>query len=632
MSSPDAVQSTYALLGDDWSEESLDWKALHPGPLPPPLLDDIDWIIPPKKPGEKRKLHADYVRRKAIETQASHSVRLDKQRALTFGTYEATVMMDSRDLFYKHSVQRRDVNNQLIDDWDHYHVDLTDRPVPFGWALVPCVAMRLCEIDGVLHVHATRYAEDIWGSWDKNERSPFPGYYDRNDDFSHNHPLPVNPPRVLRIPIANWLRRPLQMLFHTAAYLYYHRCQDVGSVGRHACLDRRLEAYYHELMSNLFTEFCELTQLRLDGHLEGPVEYLSCLQAHLFREWCQDGASCHTAEFSGQLLRILPYIYQQDASQLDWEGAYWPRASSLWRYTMTRDSLFAFWRMHRSLALDFYTDDFLLDFGRLHTVLDINFIPRRKGARKWQWCILAGATAAGFDKTPEQVPSDLYPIAEYKRDVKSVYTPNMDADDFLDDDDDEVDKSINFWTELYDYEDYGAFARASAHLLGMGRAHIPADDLGAKKAKGRRTGRNEEELEKLVAREAELADQVKAKKAAKKARRKAREDAAAAPEQATGDQQGAAQEDTEPVQEQQGQGSGVDSEGEGPAGRSPDSRPVLKRLRRASSRLSATPGSSSPQDEPEDDLDDVESQMVVDKTLEHFGKRTSYAGSTPMLH
>lgn len=597
--------STYERLGKDWSEGDLDWTAIgaKAGSLPPPLLDDIDWLVPRKQPGDTTKTkRTDQHRREALQVQDSSSFSIDRQRALTFGTYESTICMDSRDLLYRRTqkdvIARKEV-------FTHTHIDYMKKPAPYGWALVPCVAMRLCRINGALHVYAKRFAEDIWGNWEANERAPDPGKYNGDKKFKHAHPLKVRPARVLLIQVAEWMRRPLQMLFQIAAYLYYHRCQTIGKLTKRPNVDRVQEAYYHELMSNMFTEFAELIALEQAGLRHGPVESLSSFQCHAIREWLQTGPMCHTIGASQDLLAVLPYAYFQDPSTFDWEGDYYVRAKGIWRYTMTTKNLFAFWRAHRCLSLDFFTDQFLLDFSSLHTAFDINFMRPFKGSPHVKWCIMAGATAPGFDSTHEDVPSTLYPVTKYKRDAKGPFIKEAeDGDAFLDAPDDEVDAAQFYWTERDDYDAYGT-----------------------KKARRKRTGRNNEvakpffvELEKKEAEEKE-------RKAAKKAKKEAEKAAGTAADEAAGgasNQKRSANDKAVRTPEQQDASRQVSPTAGPPAKRSRHAVAVEETgegssTRRQTRSMSARTTSAEPQnaspapsENMDEDIEEVEAQMDLD--------------------
>lgn len=470
-------QNTYSSLGEHWSESKLDWS--NPPSLPLPLLDDIDWSLvdrPEDTPKGDNDRRPPVRQRVPIVGQKTRTTKLDPARALQFGTYESAVTMESRDILYiglkEVTTNDRPPRKKLVP----HHIEYEERLDSTGWALVPCVAMRLCVINGLLHVYAARYAEDIWGRIEWNERNPRPGEYDQKNVFIHDHPLKVDPPRVLLIRVPSWLRRPLQILFHTAAYLYYVRCQEEGDVTSGSSAERQREAYYLELMSNFFTELCEIRALEQAGH--SPNGYPSTLHHHLIREWYQDEASCHSIGGSEHLLKILPSAYEQDASKLDWENAYYRRAKSLWKYTMTRDSMFAYWRAHRCLSLDFFTDEFLLDFATRHTVFDINYMTRHMDGTTEEWCIMARDYPPGFDASAGKVPSSLYPIAH----VPATYKTNdyeRDEEVFMSRDVDAVDRKVYHWTTVNDSRSRGRrrrTGRRDAPLRRKSKAAAAAED------------------------------------------------------------------------------------------------------------------------------------------------------------
>ncbi|EJD35424.1 hypothetical protein AURDEDRAFT_175517 [Auricularia subglabra TFB-10046 SS5] len=424
-------ERTYALLGEDWSEASVDWASIKPQfSLKPPILDDIDWdkvdVDETPKPQDGSNRPSEHLRI-LLNAQTAQAASLDPERVLQFGTYESTVTMASRDILYRRTEERANA------DPVHIHVNPAARSNAHGWALVPCVAMRLCYIKNELCVYAARYAEDIWRDMSKNELNPHPGTYDKERNFSHNHPLPVHPPRVLVVRIAGWMRRLLQVLFHTAAYHYYHRCQVYASLTDLPLEQRREEAYYHELMSNIFAEFAEFVALDEKGVHEGPIQSLSTAHHYFIREWHREKGSCHNMGFSQRLLDVLPNAYQQDPSQFDWEGTYYENVKALFKFANEKESPFAYWRMNRSLALDLFTDDFTLDFSMCHTVWDMDWIPARPSSIEPQWCILGRKYALGFDATPDKVHSDLYPIVEYDQ---------HDTDVFMATDSDEIDCKV----------------------------------------------------------------------------------------------------------------------------------------------------------------------------------------------
>ncbi|EJD32383.1 hypothetical protein AURDEDRAFT_178550, partial [Auricularia subglabra TFB-10046 SS5] len=404
---------TYDLLPADWTEDSFDWRNHgYRGQAPIPLIEDIDW----SKIKRNALLRVGGGSGRIVPPVEPDTVFTPMTLANTcrFGTYECAIATGSRDILFD-QLRRRG------DKFEPRHHNQEARGNPVGWALVPCVSMRLCTVNGQLHVYAVRLARDCWGDIKKFEKERYPDPGEQVDDpsmlhttFVSKHPGILKEPRALLVPVAPWLRRPLQILFHTDAYLWYARVYRWGNLYKGDLQLRRREMYYHELVSNFFTELTEISALSVLGQNYSAGFYPSTLLAHLIREYCQKREFPHTEHGSSELLSVTPLAYRTDASLLNWDS-YYERTKLLWAYTMgCWSNVFSCWRAHRGLCLDLLTSYYMLNWKTHHISWDMDFIRRHRGAPLVQWCIVPVKKKPWFfDVRDLDIPSTLYPRAEY---------------------------------------------------------------------------------------------------------------------------------------------------------------------------------------------------------------------------
>ncbi|EJD35419.1 hypothetical protein AURDEDRAFT_175512 [Auricularia subglabra TFB-10046 SS5] len=419
---------THDLLPPGWSESSFDWENDgYRQPRPPPLVEDIDWssIRAP------RVLRATAGTGRARAYDAPHPVHrtIDPVRATQFGTLDSVLAGSSRDLLYINSTPAAG------NSWTHHHRQYEEKRDPaVGWALVPCVAMRLCMVNNQLHVYAARFADDIWGNPALNRRAPYPG---RQHDFpgqprtvyESEHPLRFDHPHVLLIPLAPWLRRPLQVLIHTATYFYYVRCHKWADLHSGQQPYRLREAYHHELLSNFFTELVEVAALMKLGQVFPGGFVPSTVFHHFCREWYQSREFIHTPHGSKAMLESAPYAYRTDLSALDW-NVYMIRVKLMWAYTMgARSNTFSCSRAHRGLYLDCLTDHYLLNFKTHHTPWDMDLILPTKDSTTPKWCLVPQKKDPYFFDTSDiGTPSAIYPTAVIEEPPRPAQT-DVDEED-----------------------------------------------------------------------------------------------------------------------------------------------------------------------------------------------------------